>query len=208
MSQRFAPLFPRPGICIMRDGVICQRSAGPLKLDEPIELVPGALEGLRLLARLDVPVIVLSCHSAPGEASSAPAGEPPVSVRDAHQRLRSTLRSNGARVDGIRSYPVATRDGAQRERKALVRLLQRAARLYALDLASSVLIGDSWSDMHAAVDAGCQPVLVMTGRGREQIALPQFAATRARAWYAADLAGAALTIDTYFNGLRSTQTVA
>lgn len=208
MSQRFAPHLPRPGICIVRDGVICQREAGPTRPDKPIELVPGALEGLRLLARLDAPVIVLSCHSAAAEAPLARTAEQPLSVRDVHQRLRSTLRSNGARVDGIRSYPVTARDGAQGERKALVRLLQRAARLYALDLASSVLIGDSWSDMHAAVDVDCQPVLVMTGRGREQIALPQFAAIRSRVWYGADLAGVALSIDAYFDCLRSTQTVA
>lgn len=171
MSQRRVPLLPRPGIFLMRDGVICQREDEPTTLDQPIALVPGALEGLRLLACLDAPVIVLSRHDA---AAAASLGH--VTGR----QLRSTLRTHGARVDGIRSYSMAPRDGVQCERKALVRLLHRAARQYMLDLASSVLIGDTWTDMHAAVEVGCQPVLVMTGRGRDQITLPHFASIRSR----------------------------
>ena len=211
MNQRFRPSLPRPGIFVMRDGVICQREEATTVPATHAELVPGALEGLRLLARLDTPVVVLSCHT-PSNADATTGALNALTrgpaVQDTHRWLRSTLRSNGARVDGIRSYPVAERDGIQCERRALVRLLQRAARVYTLDLTSSVLVGDSWTNAQAALELACQPVLVMTGRGREQIALPQLAAIRSRTWYVADLAAAALSIDAYRNRSRHTQTVA
>lgn len=206
MSQRCGPLLPRPGIFVMRNGVICQRDDVAPKRGAHVELVPGALEGLRLLARLGAPMIVLSCH---GEQTfAAGATQPSSAPRDSHRQLRNTLRTHGARVDGIRSYPIMPQDGTQCERKALVRLLQRAARLYTIDLTSSVLIGDSWTDVQAATDVGCQPVLVMTGRGREQITVPQLASIRSRTWYVADLAGAALSVDAYLDSALGTQTVA
>lgn len=205
MSQQRVPTLPRPGIFVMRDGVICQRDETSTKQDAGIDLLPGALEGLRLFARLDMPVIVLNCHH------NAAGAVGPLGRRqtdDAQRLLRSTLRTSGARVDGIRSYPMAQVDGWPRERKALVQLLHRAARLYTLDLATSVLVGDSWSTVQAAMDVQCQPVLVMTGRGREQITLPQSAALRSHTWYVADLASAALSVDAYFSNPKRDQTVA
>lgn len=192
MSQQCEPHLPRPGIFVMRDGVICQREEAPPFPNARLDLVPGALEGLRHFAHLEAPVIVLSCHSA-----SADTADGTYIRQETQRRLRSMLRTSGARVDGIRSYPMAHEDGRLRERKALVHLLQRAARLYAIDLASSVLVGDSWTQAQAAMDVECQPVLVMTGRGREQITLPQPIVLRSRTWYVADLAAAALSVDAY-----------
>lgn len=205
MSQQGMSTLPRPGIFVMRDGVICLRDETSTKPDGGIELLSGALEGLRLLAHLDMPVIVLNCHRNAASAAG-PLGRK--QTGDAQRLLRSTLRTSGARVDGIRSYPLALKDGWRRERKALVQLLHRAARLYTLDLATSVLVGDSWSAVQAAIDVQCQPVLVMTGRGREQIALPQSAALRSHTWYVADLASAALSVDAYFSDPKRDQTVA
>jgi D-glycero-D-manno-heptose 1,7-bisphosphate phosphatase len=47
-------------------------------------------------------------------------------------------------------------------------LLLRAAQEWGIDLAASYLIGDALSDVEAALAAGCQPILVRTGRGQEQ----------------------------------------
>lgn len=214
MNQRFGPSLPRPGIFVMRDGVICQREADSTPASGCLELVPGALEGLRLLAHLDAPIIVLgrqipdvAMDGMDGMDASRALTRSPASP-ESYRRLRTTLRAHGARVDGIRSYPVAPHDGVHCERKALARLLQRAARLYTVELTASVLIGDTWTHAQAAAEHGCQPLLVMTGLGREQIALPQLAALRTRTWYAADLAAAALSVDAYLDRSRQTQTVA
>ncbi|MGQ9598212.1 MAG: HAD hydrolase-like protein [Anaerolineae bacterium] len=52
--------------------------------------------------------------------------------------------------------------------QAKARLLYQAAQDLKLDLARSYLIGDAVSDIEAALAAGCRPILVLTGRGREQ----------------------------------------
>ncbi len=40
-----------------------------------------------------------------------------------------------------------------------------------IDLAASILVGDAEADMLAAQNAGCRSLLVLTGRGAEQLAL-------------------------------------
>jgi D-glycero-D-manno-heptose 1,7-bisphosphate phosphatase len=44
------------------------------------------------------------------------------------------------------------------------------AREFGLDLGSSTIVGDALSDLQAGCAVGCRPILVLTGRGREQLA--------------------------------------
>ena len=48
-------------------------------------------------------------------------------------------------------------------------LLQAAADLR-IDLGRSFLVGDAITDVEAALQAGCRPFLVRSGRGRAQLA--------------------------------------
>jgi D-glycero-D-manno-heptose 1,7-bisphosphate phosphatase len=41
---------------------------------------------------------------------------------------------------------------------------------FAIDLKRAVVIGDSLTDLQAGLAVGCSTILVMTGRGREQLA--------------------------------------
>jgi D-glycero-D-manno-heptose 1,7-bisphosphate phosphatase len=52
-------------------------------------------------------------------------------------------------------------------------LLLQAARELSLDLKRSWMIGDAWSDVQAGQAAGVRgTILLRTGRGAEQLALP------------------------------------
>jgi D-glycero-D-manno-heptose 1,7-bisphosphate phosphatase len=51
-------------------------------------------------------------------------------------------------------------------RKPSPYLLLTAAQQYGIDLAGSLFIGDAPSDLECALEAGCQPVLLLTGRGK------------------------------------------
>jgi D-glycero-D-manno-heptose 1,7-bisphosphate phosphatase len=51
-------------------------------------------------------------------------------------------------------------------RKPSPYLLLAAAHQYGIDLAGSLFIGDAASDLECALEAGCQPVLLLTGRGK------------------------------------------
>lgn len=54
-------------------------------------------------------------------------------------------------------------------RKPSPQMLLTAAEQYDISLQDSYFIGDAPSDISAAILAGCQPVLVLTGRGKETL---------------------------------------
>lgn len=55
-------------------------------------------------------------------------------------------------------------------RKPQPGMLQQAAEDLGLTLKACYFVGDAPSDLQAAISAGCQPVLVLTGRGHETAA--------------------------------------
>jgi len=56
-------------------------------------------------------------------------------------------------------------------RKPQPGLLVSLAHEYGVNLNDSVLIGDALGDVEAALAAGCRAILVLTGRGAEQLKL-------------------------------------
>ena len=74
------------------------------------------------------------------------------------------------RLDAIYTCPHSPEAGCDC-RKPQPGLLLRAARELGLDLPASSLVGDAASDVGAALAAGVQPLLVLTGRGPAQLPL-------------------------------------
>ena len=48
-------------------------------------------------------------------------------------------------------------------------MLLKAAKKYDIDLQKSFFIGDAHSDLECATQAGCHPILLLTGRGEETL---------------------------------------
>lgn len=76
------------------------------------------------------------------------------------------LRSFG--FDGMYICPHEHGDGCQC-RKPSSGMLRKAADENNLDLKRCVVIGDRWTDMVAATEAGCMKVLVQTGSGERDL---------------------------------------
>jgi D-glycero-D-manno-heptose 1,7-bisphosphate phosphatase len=55
-------------------------------------------------------------------------------------------------------------------RKPRPGMLLALAHQHGLDLRRSVMVGDALTDVEAGLAAGCEAILVLTGRGREQLA--------------------------------------
>lgn len=189
MSQATKPISTRsqrrPAVFIVRDGVLFEREDASGQTGNDGAVLNGVEEGLRALAALEAPLFVLTPQ--------------PRRLED-RGRIEDELARHGARIEAnLRYWPAS--EGAH-SGEMLAGILDGAARACALDLDTSVLICDTWADALAGSDAGCQPVMVMTGRGREQMMQPQVASTRSRVWYAADLAMAALSVGAYLEAAR------
>jgi D-glycero-D-manno-heptose 1,7-bisphosphate phosphatase len=145
-----------------RDGVINENVDGDyVRSWEGLRLLPGALEAIAALTRAGYPIVIVTNQQGVGKGLMA-APE----VDEIHRRLVGQIEAAGGRVAAVRYCPHLEADGCEC-RKPKPGLLTGAAEELGLDLARSVFVGDAVSDVQAAHAAGCRPILVRTGRGRE-----------------------------------------
>ena len=146
-----------------RDGVINENRRDYVKSWDEFVFLPSALPSLRRLARTPFTIIVVS------NQSSINRGLVSLSeVNRINERMVKEMREAGGRIDDVYICPHRPDEGCEC-RKPKPGLLHRAADEWSIDLASSYLVGDALSDMQAALAAGCAPILVLTGRGQEEL---------------------------------------
>ena len=126
---------------------------------EGMELLPGAAEGIRMLNRLGCPVVIVSNQTVVGRGDCSLE-----TLGAIDRRMTELLANEGAAVDGIYYCPHLP-DDACTCRKPKIGLLETAARVLAVDLAGSFLVGDKCSDIQAGLTAGAVTFLVRTGHG-------------------------------------------
>ncbi len=153
----------RPAVFLDRDGVIIENKADYIRQWGEVKFIPGALEALRRLAATEYLVVLVTNQSAVGRGLMTLA-----EAQAINDRVIAEIRQAGGRVDGAYLCPHRPEDDC-RCRKPKPGLLLDAAEELGIDLGASVLVGDAVSDVHAALAAGVGPVLVETGRGREEI---------------------------------------
>ena len=153
----------RPAVFLDRDGVLNHNRHDYVKSWTEFEFLPGALEALRRLGCLGWPVVVVSNQSAVGRGLVSLA-----EVEAINARMVAEVQQAGGRLDRVLYCPHHPREACDC-RKPRPGLLLQAAEELGLDLARSFMVGDAASDIHAALAAGCRPVLVKTGRGAAQL---------------------------------------
>jgi D-glycero-D-manno-heptose 1,7-bisphosphate phosphatase len=116
------------------------------------EFAPGALEGLRMLAELGVPVVVATNQR--GIARGRMTEE---DLAEIHDRMRAEVARASGRIDAIYHCP---HEGGCECRKPGTLLFRTAAQELGFDLGRSAVIGDRASDMEAAAEIGALRVLV------------------------------------------------
>lgn len=157
----------RPALFLDRDGVI-NREVHYLHRQQDVVLLEGAAEAIAELNRRGVPVVLVTNQA--GIARGIFSESDFWKVQD---RLAAMLREQNAHLDGVYFCPHHPEHGVGsyrvdcRCRKPNPGMLLEAARALHLDLRRSVLVGDKISDLEAALAAGCRPILVRTGYGRE-----------------------------------------
>ena len=119
---------------------------------EDFVFLPDALDGLRLLAALEVPVLVVTNQRgiARGRMSEAVLAE-------IHRRMRAEVAAAGGRIDAVYHCP---HEGGCDCRKPGTGMFEAAARDWGVELSRSAVVGDRASDMQAAEAIGALRILV------------------------------------------------
>lgn len=146
-------------IFIDRDGVINRNRDDYVKHWGEFVFLPGVFSALRLLSLSDFWVVVVTNQAAVGRGLISRG-----SLDAMHARMLNEIRRNGGRVDIVLSCPHRADEGCGC-RKPRPGMLHEAERLFDLELEASYLIGDSDSDVQAALSAGVRPWLVNSGLG-------------------------------------------
>jgi histidinol-phosphate phosphatase family protein len=180
----------KPAIFLDKDGTVLRDR--PYNVDPALmEFAPGARAGLRRLASLNRPMIVIS--NQPGVALGYFKEDMLAGVQ---RRLREMFEEAGAQLRGFfycPHHPAGVAAGYGRTclcRKPAPGLLQRAARAHGIDLAASWFIGDILDDVEAGRRAGCRTLLLNNGNETEWVRGPARTPDR----MAPDLDAAALVI--------------
>ncbi len=145
-------------IILDRDGVINEDSDAYIKtLDEWIPL-PGSIDAIARLSRAGYTVVVAT------NQSGIARGYFDVATLDAmHERMGELVRAAGGEMGKVFYCPHGPDDGCDC-RKPAPGLIDQIVTEYG-DVTGAPLIGDSLRDLEAGVARGCQPVLVLTGKG-------------------------------------------
>lgn len=152
----------RPALFLDRDGVLNVNRPDHVKGWEEFEFLPGVLVALRSLARLPVPIIVVTNQAIVNRGRITAA-----KLADIHALMLAAVAAAGGRIDAIYACPHRPDEGCDC-RKPRPGMLLQAAREWSLDLPRSVFVGDALTDLEAALAAGAQPVHVASGQGRAQ----------------------------------------
>lgn len=138
-----------------RDGVINAKAAEGdyIKSWSEFAFLPGALDGLRLLAEHDLRTVVVTNQR--GIARGVMSER---DLDDIHARMRAAVAEAGGRIDAIYFCP---HEGGCECRKPSPGLLRAAARDDArLRFEQSALVGDRAHDMQAAAAVGALRIYV------------------------------------------------
>jgi histidinol-phosphate phosphatase family protein len=148
----------KPAVLVDRDGVLVRNRDDYVKTLSEMEILPGALEALAVLAKKEHRVFVVTNQSAIGRGLTTHA-----KVDRMHSHLARQVQRVGGKIEAFLVCPHTPEDGCDC-RKPAPGLLFQARDRYGVDLDSAVMIGDWDTDTRAARAAGCTSILVMNGR--------------------------------------------
>jgi D-glycero-alpha-D-manno-heptose 1-phosphate guanylyltransferase len=160
---------PRAVVFLDRDGTI-NREVHHLSDPDQLELLPGAAEGMRTLRNAGFKLVVVSNQSPIGRGMFTEDR-----LREINARLAEMLAAEGIEIAGWYWCPHAPWEGCTC-RKPAPGMFWKARDEMGVILEESWMIGDRLADLNAGRQVGARTILVATGYGESEYALPERAA--------------------------------
>jgi len=148
-------------VILDRDGTINADSDEFIKSPQEWQPLPGALEAIARMNHAGWHVAIASNQSGLGRGLFDVA-----SLNAMHAKMHKLLAAHGGRVDAIFYCPHTPEDGCNC-RKPLPGLFEQIADRFGVELKGTPVVGDGLRDLQAGAAAGCEPHLVLTGKGAE-----------------------------------------
>ena len=145
-------------VILDRDGVINHDSDTHIKSPDEWRPISGSLEAIARLCRAEYKIVIATNQS--GIARRLFGID---TLNRIHSRMLDHVRKKGGAIDAIFFCPHDAGDGCVCRKPKPGMLLDIAKRLKTT-LHGVPFVGDSVSDLHAAIDAGAQPVLLLSGK--------------------------------------------
>jgi D-glycero-D-manno-heptose 1,7-bisphosphate phosphatase len=146
-------------VILDRDGTINADSDEYVKSPEEFEPLPGALEAIARLNHAGWRTVIASNQSGLGRGLFDIA-----SLNAVHAKMHKLLSAHGGRIDAVFYCPHAPDEGCQC-RKPLSGLFEQIGERFGVELKDTPVVGDSLRDLQAGASVGCEPHLVLTGKG-------------------------------------------
>lgn len=156
----------RPAVFIDRDGTISEE-VGYVNHPSRYRVFPYAAEAIRLLNEAGYLAVLVTNQAGVARGYFAES-----MITEVHNLLTQELASAGARLDAIYYCPHHPTVGAESYRldcdcrKPKPGLILRAAKDLNVDLNESWMLGDRYSDVQLAHNAGVRAGFVLSGYGR------------------------------------------
>jgi len=151
--------MPGKLVILDRDGVINADSPQFIKNPAEWHPLPGSLEAIARLNQNGYRVVVATNQSGIGRGLFDMD-----MLNQIHEKMHKALFAIGGRIDAIFYCPHAD-DAGCACRKPKPGMFERISQTLNSALDEVPAIGDSLRDLQAAAAAGCQPILVLTGKG-------------------------------------------
>jgi len=146
-------------VILDRDGTINVDSDEYIKSPDEWKPLPGALEAIARMNHAGWHVVIASNQSGLGRGLFDVA-----SLNAMHAKMHKMLSAQGGRIDAV-FYCPHTPDEGCRCRKPLPGLFEQIGDRFGIDLKGVAVVGDGLRDLQAGAAAGCEPHLVLTGKG-------------------------------------------
>jgi len=158
-----------PAVFLDRDGVLIEFRENYIRQWSDVVFIPGSLQALAELKNFPCRLFIITNQSLIGRGL--------ITLQQAveiNQKILGVVELAGGRVDEVFLCPHRPEENCSC-RKPKPGMIMQAAEKYALDLAHSMVVGDSLSDLDAGKAAGIpHRYLVRTGRGTHEEGLLDF----------------------------------
>lgn len=146
-------------IILDRDGVINHDSEDYIKSEEEWFPLQGSIEAIAMLSKAGFTVCV-----ATNQSGLARGLYDEFALARMHELMCSLVEEQGGTIDGIFFCPHGPDDNCDC-RKPRPGMLNQIEEQFATSVSGAWFIGDTEKDIGAARAKGCNPILVLTGKG-------------------------------------------